>query len=665
MKLGVCYYPEHWPEQRWGEDARLMHTAGLSLVRIGEFAWGLIEPAEGHYEWDWLDRAFETLAAEGLRIILGTPTAAPPAWLTHSYPDVLPVDEAGRRRKAGTRRHYCFNSPDYLALSKNIVSGLAKRFGSHPSLHAWQIDNEFGSHQTTRCYCNNCTRDFRSWLQQKYETLEKLNQSWGTVFWSQLYSSWEQIELPNLTLAQPNPSHWLDYARFASDSVTAFQQMQIDILQTHSPGVPVTHNVIPNLSDINLHQLARKLDRASCSVYPTGLLETSADRFYVPGEEQPVFAYDAGDPVLTGFNLELVQGLKQAPFTIMEQQCGQVNWSRFNTGIRPGTPRLWTLHALSAGADEVLYFRWRAGLSGDEQHHSGLLRHDGSPDVGFQDLLKLQQDLPLLQQICTEPQVVETALILDYEDLWALGKQPHHEYYSTFRLLFCWYRAFQQAGIPCAILPPHADLSPLKLAILPTTWIGKPDLAARLEQYVQHGGTLLMGLRSGFKTTTNTVNPYPLPGVFRKLLNIHVSDWHALPPGQRHEIKSDIPDLAGQAAVWIESLKPDSPQTLVHATWNSGPFSGSAALTEYPSGTGQTFYMGWFPSADQARSLVHYLAGKAGITSLHALPDGVLVSRFGEHSIYLNFSDSVQTISVDGETCALPARDYALLEHKS
>jgi len=243
LKLGVCYYPEHWPVDRWPIDARLMREAGLSLVRIGEFAWAKMEPAEGNYQWEWIDRAIDVLANEGLQIVLCTPTATPPAWLIQSNSEILPVDSQGRRKHFGSRRYYCSNNPVYRRYSARIVSDLAKRYGSHPAIVGWQIDNEFGDHNTARCYCPVCASAFRQWLQTRYGSLDTLNQSWGSIFWSQVYTAWDQIEPPQLTVTTPNPSQVLDFYRFSSDSVVNYQKMQVDLLRQHTREQFITHTL--------------------------------------------------------------------------------------------------------------------------------------------------------------------------------------------------------------------------------------------------------------------------------------------------------------------------------------------------------------------------------------------------------------------------------------
>ncbi len=274
MKLGVCYYPEHWPQERWPIDARLMHQAGLSLVRIADFAWALIEPSEGKYNWDWLDRAIDALAAESLQVILCTPTASPPPWLCRAYPDILPVDAEGRRRRYGSRRHYCPNSASYHQHTKRIVTAMAARYGNHPAVAGWQVDNELGCHFTARCYCESCSSSFRSWLRAKYITIDSLNEAWGTVFWGQIYGDWSEIDPPNLTITEPNPSHVLDYYRFSSDSYVTYQQLQISTLRSYIPTSQIiTTNFMSQFTDLDYYDLANPLDLVSMSSYPTGYAE--------------------------------------------------------------------------------------------------------------------------------------------------------------------------------------------------------------------------------------------------------------------------------------------------------------------------------------------------------------------------------------------------------
>ena len=400
MKLGVCYYPEHWPEERWLTDARLMAEAGLQVVRIGEFAWAQMEPEEGRFDWGWLDRAVDTLAARGLEIVMGTPTPTPPAWLVQRYPQVLPVDSHGRTRRFGSRRHVCPNSSDYYRLTECIVTALAERYGRRPAIIGWQIDNEFGCHDTARCYCAECAAAFRKWLQARYGDLKALNEAWGAAFWSQWYTGWEQIEPPILAVTEQNCSQVLDYYRFSSDSWAAYAGFQAHLLREHGdPRKFISHNYMGSFPDLDYYKLGEPLDLVTWDSYPTGYAEMTSPHLYMPGEPHSPHAHDVGDPYVTGFCHAITRGIKQAPFWVMEQQAGGINWADYNPGVDRGAVRLWTWHALAEGADAVVYFRWRACLFAQEQMHTGLRKHDGSADLGYVEVKELQGERALMDKI--------------------------------------------------------------------------------------------------------------------------------------------------------------------------------------------------------------------------------------------------------------------------
>lgn len=672
MKFGVCYYPEHWPEARWAEDARLMGELGLKIIRLAEFAWAKMEPEPGVYEWDWLDRAIALFAEAGMDVILGTPTCTPPAWLTRQHPEILRVDANGRSRNHGTRRHYCPNSPTYRTFSCQIVTQMAQRYGQDARVVGWQIDNEFGGGKTARCYCPDCAAEFQSWLQARYGTVEALNEAWGTIFWSQTYGNWWQIMPPGDDVNYKNPSHVLDFYRFSSDSYVSYQQEQIDLLRQLAPGRFVTHNFMGLYQDLDQFDLAQSLDFITWDNYPTGNPDRWRQILYPPGSDtrqnDPVYAYDVGEPIVQSMSHALMRGLKQRPFWIMEQQCGHINWGAVNPGIRPGTPRLWVWHAVAEGADHIVYFRWRATLLAQEQYHSGLLGHDGRPDVGFGDQQTLLGELDQLSQLSAAPLDAPVAILFSFDDLWALQLQPHRHDFHYLRHLYAFYHACLRLGIGVDLVPDTADLSRYKLVIAPTAHLTDAALAQRLHNYASGGGTLLLGVRAGFKTPSNRVTDQPLPGALRDLAGVTITSWQSLPPGQAVPFRSGIAGFAGEASYWVETLGVETAVPLVTYEFerpdrfaaNLSGLEQPTALAENRVDRGRVLTLGFYPTPAQARALLQHLASQLTIASLPDLPAGVLAYQRGDIHLLLNFTDAPQTVTVGTASHTLPPRDLLL-----
>jgi len=367
--LGVCYYPEHWPEEMWAIDAACMVKNGLSWVRIGEFAWSRIEPSEGRFELDWLDRAVEVLGSAGLKIIMGTPTATPPKWVCEKHPDMFSRDAGGKVRRFGSRRHYCFSHNGFRAESRRITAVLAKRFGDNPHIAAWQIDNHYGCHDTTISYSDAAQSAFRDWLAQRYQSTDALNRTWGNVFWSMEYDNFDQIELPNLTVTEVNPSHAMAFRRFSSDMVAEFNREQADILRRYTDA-PLIHNYMGRITDFDHFNVGNDLDIASWDSYPLGFLE---DRMEDDDVHKRTYAQQ-GDPDFQAFHHDLYRAVGKGRWWIMEQQPGPVNWAPVNPAPLPGMCRLWAWEAFAHGAETVCYFRWRQAPFAQEQMHAGIDR---------------------------------------------------------------------------------------------------------------------------------------------------------------------------------------------------------------------------------------------------------------------------------------------------
>jgi len=365
MLLGTPYYPEHWPEERWATDARLMQEAGISRVRMGEFAWHRMEPTEGHFEFDWLQRAIEVFARHEIGTILCTPTPTYPAWLHRKYPDIHQVKSDGTVKEYGQRQDACKNHPGYRLHARRIAEEMLAALGDHPNVVAWQTDNEFGCHGTSRCYCAYCESAFQAWLRDRFGgDIDALNAAWGTFFWSQDYNDFGEISLPRDTADRTandgqNPSLVLDFYRFSSDVQIAFQREQIALIRKYSPGRLVTHNLMGLFSQIDYFKLAADLDVVSWDNYPF--------RWNGTGLPPLPLAHD------------LMRGLQRKPVWVMEQASGAGGWGVYPATPQPGQMRLWAYQAVARGADMISFFRWRSCRYGREQYWHGILYHHGIP----------------------------------------------------------------------------------------------------------------------------------------------------------------------------------------------------------------------------------------------------------------------------------------------
>lgn len=545
--LGVCYYPEHWPEDVWAEDARRMAETGITFVRIGEFAWSRMEPQPGRFDWGWLDRAFETLGAAGLKVVLGTPTATPPRWMADRLPDMFAVDRDGRPRGFGSRRHYDFSHAGYRAECARIVTALAERYGRNPHLGAWQTDNEYACHDTVLSYSPAALAGFREWLAQKYQSPQALNRAWGNVFWSMEYDSFDQIGLPNLTVTEPNPAHVMDFRRYSSDQVAAFNRVQVDIIRRHS-AAPIAHNYMGRVTDFDHFKVGADLDIASWDSYPLGFL---SDRIEATEAHKAHFLRQ-GDPDNQAFHHDLYRAVGRGRWWIMEQQPGPVNWAPWNADPLPGMARLWAWEAFAHGAECVSYFRWRQAPFAQEQMHAGLLRPDSAAAPAQAEAAQVARELAAMPEAgtCAAP----VALIFDYESAWAWETQPQGRDFDYFRLVTSVYRGLRGLGLNVDILPPDTgDLSAYALVLIPGLATLPAPLLAALAAY---RGRALIGPRTNSKTAAFAI-PVPLPPNLPGL-DCTVARVESLPPG------IEVP-LQGGGAIrhWHERLEGTATPALV------------------------------------------------------------------------------------------------------
>jgi beta-galactosidase len=624
VKLGCCYYPEHWPEAIWAEDARRMAAMDLSLVRIGEFAWSRLEPEPGHYDWGWLDRAIETLHAAGLQVILGTPTATPPKWLLGRMPDMVAHDEQGRPRGFGSRRHYCFSHEGYRAESRRIVTALAERYGTHPAITMWQTDNEYGCHDTVLSFSAAAASAFRGWLAARYGTPQALNEAWGNVFWSMEYRSFAEVDPPHLTVTEANPAHWLDYRRFCSDQVASFNREQVAIIRAHSPGRDITHNFMGFFTEFDHHAVGRDIDVATWDSYPLGFLE----QFWFSDAEKAAYLRQ-GHPDIAAFHHDLYRGCSNGRWGVMEQQPGPVNWARFNPAPLPGMVALWTLEAAAHGAEFTSYFRWRQAPFAQEQMHAGLLRPDSTDAEAAGEARAAAAVLQEIgPQACTK---APAALVFSYEAAWTIGIQPQGRSFRYLELVFEAYSALRQRGLDVDIVAPDADLSGYRMVVVPTLPIVPEGFAEKLAALAC---PVLLGPRSGSKTASLSIPEGLAPGALRKALPLTVTRVESLRDG--------VSEPADGFAV---------------TRWREDVASELAPELSDKDGRGVVYthqnirYCAIWPDRALLRLLVERMAGEAGLALLD-LPKGIRVRRTASHSFTFNYAATPVEVPHLGETLA-------------
>ncbi|MBP9184831.1 MAG: beta-galactosidase [Fuscovulum sp.] len=619
--LGVCYYPEHWDEARWETDARRMVALGISYVRIGEFAWSRMEPARDQFDWGWLDRAMDVLHAAGLRIVLGTPTATPPKWLVDECPDILPVDEQGRTRGFGSRRHYTFSSASWWRESARIVEALARRYGDHPGLAGWQTDNEYGCHDSTLSWGPEDLRAFRDWLRRRYQSPDQLNEAWGSVFWSMEVASFDQVSLPTGTVTEPNPAQRMDFWRFHSDQIAAYDKMQCDILRAHSPGRWITHNFMGFVSDFDHFQVAENLDLASWDSYPIGFVE----KFPFNEGERNRWA-ETSHPDIAPWHNDLYRGVGRGRFWIMEQQPGPVNWAAWNPVPKPGMVRLWTWEALAHGAEVVSYFRWRQAPFAQEQFHAGLnLAGLDELSPGGAEAAQVAQELAALPPLPATTRA-PVAFVFDYASHWATVVQPQGRDFRYEELVFRWYEAFRRLGLDIDVLPPGAPLDGYALVVVPTL-IHVTDAA--LAALAAAPGQLLIGPRAGSRDRSFRIPEGLPPGPLGGLTGTRVIQVASLRPGLVHPVSGAI---SGHVTRWRDHVETTAEVLARFA-------DGGPALTR----KGRVTQLHGWPDETLLTALATQTAAAAGLQTL-PLPPHIRLRRRGDWWVFTNYGPESWTL---------------------
>jgi len=594
MKIGVAYYPEHWPEERWAVDARLMARMNIDVVRVGEFAWSRLEPRRERIEMDWLEQAVSVLADHGLKVILGTPTAAPPAWLFNRHPGIVPVQWDGRRWHTGSRRDACLSNPAYLKYARRIVTELAKRFNGSSNVHAWQVDNELGQGGSGICYCGECEQAFRRWLKRRYGTIERLNTQWGTAFWSQGFADWHEIPAPRRTPGGSHPSLMLDYKRFVSAQYRAFVEEQRNIIREHAGRDAIVTTNSPGgleLPHINLFSLAQAQDVVALDNYPA----------------------DASRLDDTALALDLARSLKGGrPFWVLEQQAGATLIPGHSGQPRPGQLRLWSYQAAARGAELIAYFRWRTSRCGQEMHWYGMLDPDGAPERRFEELRKAVAELKERAALWEgRLPAARVAILLDYDSAWALEATPLGVRLDYFELVRTLYALLRRMGTQADFVAPGGDLAGYRAVIAPMPFICDAQLAKQLEMFVHEGGHLLVTAPAGYKTVTNTAVGTAPPGHLSGLLGVKVVEHDVLGPGAQNSLAFQDTSQCFATGRFCGVLQLRGARAI--ASYGSEFYEGTPAVTVREEGAGAAFFLGAVCGPECYEAVVRKLLEGTGI----------------------------------------------------
>ncbi len=573
---GGDYNPEQWPSSVWEEDFDLMQQAAMTSATVGVFSWVSLEPSEGVYTFDWLDKIMNGLHAHGLQTVLATPTAAQPAWLSAAYPDVMYADDRGVRHHHGRRVNYCPNSQNYRRLSVKIAQELATRYKDHPALLLWHISNEYGGENGANCMCDNCAKAFRDWLNAKYKTLDNLNTRWWTQFWGHTYTAWPQITPPYANGENKIHALNIDYRRFMTDSYLACFKAERDAVRAITPNIPITTNLMGTYRPLDYRKWAVEMDVIAWDCYP----------------------WSNADAAEIAFSHDLNRGLKDGkPFLLMEQTPGSQNWHPYNALKRPGVLRLWSYLAVAHGADSVQYFQWRRGRGGFEKFHSAVVDHIGGSNTRiFREVSQIGKELKQLGDVTIGATTsAKVAIMYDWDNRWALedasGPVQDKKYLAT---VIKHYRALYRKNVSIDVVFPDSDLNPYDVLVAPMLYMIKPGLAEKIEAFVDRGGAFVTTYFSGISDENDLVFEGGYPGPLRRVTGVWAEEIDALYPGQTNTLVMADRSGAYTCDHLAEVIHADTAKVL--ATFGSDFYKGLPALTENSFGNGKAYYIASDPN---------------------------------------------------------------------
>ncbi|MBV7698062.1 beta-galactosidase [Streptomyces sp. TRM70350] len=617
LLFGGDYNPEQWPEETWPDDVRLMKAAGVNSVTLGVFSWSELEPAPGERNFGWLDRLMDLLHEGGIGVVLATPTASPPPWLGRLHPDTLPRDADGRVELWGGRQHFSHSSATYRRHAAAITEDLAARYGGHPALTMWHINNEY----CTFDYGDEAAERFRNWLKDRYGTLDALNSAWGTAFWSQRYDTWTGILPPRHAHYMKNPTQLLDFRRFTSDMLLECYAAERDIVRCHTPHIPVTSNFMPLWIGQDAWRWAEEEDVVSVDLYP--------DPRDPLGAQQGALIQD------------MTRSQARGPWMLMEQAAGPVNWRGVNHPKPRGLNRLWSLQAVARGADAVCYFQWRQSRQGAEKFHSGMVSHAGEQGRTYQEVKQLGAELAKISQEVTGRHIsADVAVLHDWHAWWAgvqdgrLSTEVDHP-----AVLRAWHRALWEAHLTTDFAHPEHDLTGYRLVVAPQLYLLTDTAIDNLISYVRQGGTLVCGFLTGVADEDDRVRPGGMDARLRELFGIRtLHEWWPLDAGEA--VACDGFD----GTLWSEEIEAE-PSVTETVPYKGGELDGLPAVLRKD----RAWYVSTLPEPDALRELLTRIAADAQVRPvLDGLPTTVEAVRRGDLLFVLNHGREPVTVPVPG-----------------
>ncbi len=629
VAYGGDYNPEQWPRSTWDEDVELMRRAGVTFVTLGVFSWSWLEPKAGVYEFEWLDTIMDKLAAAGIAVDLATATAAPPVWLSQEHPDTLPVDREGHVLGQGSRQAWCPSSTTFRDHAVALTAQMARRYHDHPALAMWHVSNEYGCHNVP-CYCDRCAAAFRTWLQARHGTLEALNDSWGTAFWSQRYTDWEHVLPPRATPTINNPTQVLDYTRFQSDQLLAQHDAELAVLRELSPGVPVTTNfmTMTGFRHLDYHSWASHVD------------VVSTDHYRVDALPDPTAELSLSAAITRG-----VAGGR--PWMLMEHSTSAVNWQPVNPAKPAGQLLRDSLSHVAHGADTVGYFQWRASRAGAEKYHSAMLPHAGPDTRRFAEVSRLGEILGRMPDLLGSRVEARVAVLWDYEAQWAAGGPAlPSEALDYPDAALAVHRALRDLHVTADVVHPGADLEGYDVVVVPTLYLVRDEHATAVADAAARGAHVVVTYFSGIVDEHDHIRLGGYPGAFRDLLGVRCQEFSPLRVGEQVRL-----DDGTTGTVWSEDL--DAVDCEVLARYADGPLDGGPAMTRRRvAGGGSATYVSTLLDDEGWRRLLDGLRAEAGIDRVAEASPGVeLVRRSGDRGSWLfaiNHGDTTAEVTASG-----------------